>query len=164
MLKAPFFLALFYIFKSNYFNLKSYVFILLFILGMTISCHSTKSLSQNKNKTILTSDTLSIANEELDYEIIIIDPGFSSWFNTNSRPRSYYSLPFLEARNRVWVAEWNSRVNSASFTNQNSLYEMSIDYNNFTNYGFEVNYMLYNYLVYFQLNYNQRLGVFNARM
>ena len=32
------------------------------------------------------------------------------------------------------------------------------------NYGYEVNYMLYNYLVYFQLKNNQKLGGFSPRI
>ncbi|MGK4568763.1 DUF6146 family protein [Flavobacterium sp. 3HN19-14] len=52
-------------------------------------------------------DTIHIENEKLEYDIIIIDPGFSSWFNSNAKPRNYYSQSYLESRNRVWVTEWN---------------------------------------------------------
>ena len=38
------------------------------------------------------------------------------------------------------------------------MYQMRIDYDQNINYGYEVNYLLYNYLVYFQLSNNQRLG------
>jgi hypothetical protein len=47
--------------------------------------------------------------------------------------------------------------------NQN-LYEMRIDYENNINYGYEVNYLIFNYLVYFQLTYNQQLGSFIPRI
>lgn len=93
----------------------------------------------------------------------ILDGGFASWFNTNARPRDFYSQTYLEARNRVWVLEWNVRANSPMNYN-NNLYEMQIDYNSYTDYGYEVNYMLYNYLVYFQQKFNQKLGVFSARL
>ena len=39
-----------------------------------------------------------------------------------------------------------------------NLYEMTIDYNPTTRYGYEVNYLIYNYLVYFQNVYNQKLN------
>ena len=142
--------------------MKQYVSILLFIIGITISCNSTKNFSQ-KEEPKLASDTITIANEEIEYEITIIDGGFASWFNTNARPRDFYSQTYLEARNRVWVLEWNIRANSPMNYNSN-LYEMQIDYNSYTDYGYEVNYMLYNYLVYFQQKFNQKLGVFSARL
>ena len=44
------------------------------------------------------------------------------------------------------------------------LYEMQIDYQNNINYGYEVNYILYNYFVYFQQKYKQKLGGFEPRL
>jgi len=41
---------------------------------------------------------------------------------------------------------------------------MSIDYQNNIDYGYEVNYMLFNYLSYFQLTNNIRLGGFAPRI
>lgn len=142
--------------------MKLYISILLCIIGITISCNSTKNFSTNEDPKLV-SDTVTIANDEIEYEITIIDGGFTSWFNTNSRPRSFYSQTYLEARNRVWVLEWNIRANSPMNYNSN-LYEMQIDYNSYTDYGYEVNYMLYNYLLYFQQRHNQKLGVFSARL
>ena len=37
------------------------------------------------------NDTVRIANDELEYEVIIIDPGFSTWLNSTALPRNYYS-------------------------------------------------------------------------
>jgi hypothetical protein len=142
--------------------MRLYISIIVCIIGITISCNSTKNFSTNEDPKLV-SDTVTIANEEIEYEITIIDGGFTSWFNTNSRPRSFYSQTYLEARSRVWVLEWNIRANSPMNYNSN-LYEMQIDYNSYTDYGYEVNYMLYNYLLYFQQRHNQKLGVFSARL
>ena len=38
------------------------------------------------------------------------------------------------------------------------------NYESTINYGFELNYMLYNYLVYFQMTNKQQLGGFPARI
>ena len=91
--------------------------------------------------------------------MIIIDPGFSSWLAKNAKPRGFYSLNFLENRNQTYVIEWNSRVNLIQGNNRN-IYEMRIDYEPFTHYGYEVNYLLYNYFIYFQITNNQKLGGF----
>lgn len=127
-----------------------------FILAIILGC-STSNTSQNKKFSSdvksVENDTVKIANEELEYEIIIIDPGFNSWFLSYARPRNYYSQNYLEARNRDWVIGWNN-----AFTQGNRLIEMSIDYNSTIDYGYEVNYMLFNYLTYFQLTNKIKLG------
>jgi hypothetical protein len=46
-------------------------------------------------------DTISIANEETEYEIIIIEPGFSLFINSIARPREYYSQSYLENKNVI---------------------------------------------------------------
>ena len=47
-------------------------------------------------------------------------------------------------RNQSWVMQWNQNVVSGI---RKDLFEMSINYNNSTDYGYEVNYLLYNYLL-----------------
>ena len=69
----------------------------------------------------------------------------------------------MEARNIIWVLEWNRRFQLPNQYNRD-LYEMRIDYDTSTNYGYEVNYMLYNYLIYFQLTYKQQLGGYSPRI
>lgn len=141
---------------KTYFILFALVFIILF------SCNSSNQMVTS-DKPRLESDTIRIANDEIEYEVIIIDPGFTSWFNSYARPRNYYSQSYLEARNQFWVMEWNRRANLPTQYNAN-LYEMPINYNNNTDYGYEVNYMIYNYMVYFQITNKQQLGSFPARL
>lgn len=140
--------------------MKKYLFIGSILISLVFSCQSNKNFSTENNQK-LTSDTIRISNEELDYEVIIIDGGFTTWFNSFARPRSFYTLEFLESRNRFWVLEWNNRARNPRLMN---LYDMPINYDSTINYGFEVNYMLYNYLVYFQITNKQQLGGFPARI
>lgn len=136
--------------------------ILLFLLVSIIGCNANKDFvkkSDPNNEMI--GDTVRIANDDLGYEIIVIDPGFNSWMMTNSRPRGYYSQSYLENRNRSWVLGWNDRARSPR---TGDMHLMTIDYQNGINYGYEVNYLLYNYLTYFQLKNNIRLGGFVPRI
>jgi len=128
------------------------------VLAFLIGCSSTKNGIPSDKKTVTTnvSDTLRIANEELEYEVIIIEPGFNSWLASSARPRGYYSENFLESRNQLFVQEWNNRVMQPQRFNPN-LYEMQINYERDTHYGYEVNYLIYNYFIYFQLQYKQQL-------
>ncbi|WPR71253.1 DUF6146 family protein [Flavobacterium sp. NG2] len=131
---------------------------LLFILFIIviISCTSSKALVKNKNTTASPSDTIRIANEELEYEVIIIDPGFNTWLNSRAFPRGYHTQAYLENKNLFYITEWNNRVMQPQRYNSR-LYEMTIDYDPHINYGYEVNYLIYNYMIYFQNTYKQKL-------
>lgn len=143
--------------------MKQHICIILLVFGLLFSCNSSTKFAAINNKPKLETDTVRIANDEIEYEVVIIDIGFSSWFNSYAKPRGYYTENYLRDRNIVWTREWNRRVLLPLQYNPN-LYEMRIDYDANTNYGYEVNYMIYNYLVYFQLTYKQPLGVFNPQL
>ena len=137
--------------------MKSFLYILL-VCGLLIGCNSTKTINSKQDTVnVVENDTVSIVNEDLEYEIIIIEPGFNTWLASTAKPEGYYSQSYLENKNRFYVQEWNSRVLQPNRYNP-SLYEMQIDYRNGIDYGYEVNYKLYNYFVYFQLTHKQRLG------
>ena len=128
------------------------------------SCNSSKKItSTSEEVNVSEQDTVRIANDELEYEIIIIEPGFNVWLITTARPEGYYSQSFLESRNVQYVAEWNRRVlNSTQF--DPNLYELQIDYRQGTDYGYDVNYKLYNYFIYFQRRYKQKLAGYVPRI
>ena len=129
------------------------------------ACSTSKNIAHNKvtSSQPKASDTIRIANKELEYEVIIIDPGFNYWLNSQAKPRNFYSQSYLEGKNRVYVAEWNNRVLQYNRYNPN-LYEMNIDYFPGIDYGYEVNYLLYNYLIYFQIKNKQQLAGFVPRL
>jgi len=143
--------------------MKSAIFILLFCVGL-FSCKTPqKTLVSTNSETVTSQDTVRIANDDLEYEILIIEPGFNSWVMGRAKPEGYYSQSFLENRNRLYVSEWNNRVLQPQRYNP-SLYEMQIDYNPTIDYGYEVNYKLYYYFIYFQINYKQQLTGFIPRI
>ena len=156
-LNSPRQLLLFSTFISNFMSMKK-LLILVLILAFLIGCNASKNTATNSKESANSekSDTLKIANEELEYEVIIIEPGFNGWLASTARPRGYYSESYLESRNQLYVQEWNSRVMQPSRYDPN-LYEMRIDYDRQTRYGYEVNYLLYHYFMYFQSRYKQRL-------
>lgn len=142
--------------------MKTYIITILASLAISFSCKSQTTISEtvktDETDVATANDTVRIANEELEYEIVIIDPGFNTWLASRAQPRGYYSQTHLETKNKFWVVEWNIR--SRQPQQYGDLYLMEIDYRPGIDYGYEVNYMLYNYLVYFQLTNNQRLGGF----
>jgi len=117
------------------------------------SCNSPKQTVSTKEAMETPADTIRIANEELEYEILIIEPGFYNWLSTQY-PRGYYGQEYLERKNLQWVMEWNRRVMNFQKYSPN-LYQLEINYQSNIDYGYEVNYLLFNYFVYFQQTYNQ---------
>jgi hypothetical protein len=128
--------------------------LLLFSAGIFFwACGSSpikKDISQKEKPVI-------IANDSLEYQIIIFDIGFNTFLNSVAQPESYYSQNYLEIRNRTWVLSWNNRVmNPGSF--DNNIYENIIDYQANIDYGYEVNYKLFNYFLFAQQKYRMNLG------
>lgn len=128
---------------------------LLFICTIGILLYSCGS--SNLNKTTEIEEPVVIANDSLEYEIIIIDPGFTAFLNGIAQPEGFYSQNYLEARNRAWVITWNQRFLNPYQFNAN-IYENMIDYEQNIDYGYEVNYKLFNYFLFAQQKYNMDLG------
>lgn len=101
------------------------------------------------------NDTIRIANDSLEYEIIIIEPGFNSWLVSQPQ-KGFYGQSYLETKNRLFVSDYNNRVLQFNRYSRN-LYSEQINYDPTIDYGYDVNYMLYNYFIYFQEKFNQKL-------
>ena len=150
---------------------------LLFVALITVSsCTGTKKAADisdkeqvdisDKEKMAFTQqegDTVRIASDSTEYEIIIIEPGFYTWLQSIARPEGYYSQTYLENRNQILVINWNQRA-LQPLRYGGDLYQMQINYDVNIDYGYEVNYKLYNYFIYFQRKYNQRLGPWLPRL
>ncbi|WP_293892688.1 DUF6146 family protein [Flavobacterium sp.] len=132
----------------------------LLLIVLLASCHFDKNIA-SKAKTPdskISKDVVRIANDSLEYEVIIMDSGFSSWIAGRAKPRGFYSESYLESKNQQYVSEWNNRVLQPE--RYRNLYEMQINYDRNIHYGYEVNYLIYNYMVYFQITNNQQLAGF----
>lgn len=136
-------------------------------LAAATGCSTTGSTATDPREQTLfeqvEADSVTIADAESNYEIVIIEPGFYNWLVSIAKPEGYYSQTFLENRNAIYVMNWNNRVLDPASFNPN-LYELQIDYDPAIDYGYEVNYKLYNFFIYFQRKYNQRLGPWMPRI
>ncbi len=133
-----------------------YISIALIVFITFYACGTSpiKNNSQTKEEPVV------IKNDSLEYEIIIIDPGFTAYLNSIARPVGFYSQNFLENRNRMMVPIWNNRALNPTQFNPN-IYENQIDYSPHINYGYDVNYKLFNYFMFAQQKYRMRLGSFS---
>jgi len=135
--------------------MKFYKYFLITFLFIFL-CNNCKSLL-SKNLNISQEEPVVIANDSLAYEIIIIDPGFTNFLNAISQPEGFYSQKYLESRNKIWVLTWNQRARKPLQFNP-TIYENIIDYQPTINYGYEVNYKLFNYFLFAQKKYKINLG------
>lgn len=132
-------------------QLKSYLYLITFTF-FVVSCGSYPT----KNNTTVKEQPVVIANEALQYEVIIIDQGFTSYLNTVARPIEYYSESYLKNKNRVYINVWNSRASNPQRFNS-SIYENVIDYQPNLDYGLEVNYKLFWYFKFAENKYKIKL-------
>lgn len=132
------------------------------ILGLVIySCSSTRGkgeVNEQVPQNEAVNDTVRIANDSLEYEIIIIDPGYSYFLNAIAKPEGYYSQSYLENKNKFLVSDYNQRVREP-FRYDPDIYTQEINYDPNIDYGYEVNYKLYNYFVYLAREHNQQFSV-----
>ncbi|WP_289045752.1 DUF6146 family protein [uncultured Olleya sp.] len=135
--------------------MKNTLFVITIIL-IAFSCGTPKHITNTDKGVAQVGDTITLSSQETEYDIIIIEPGFNAWLNSIAQPEGYYSQQYLENKNLFYVNEWNSRVRQPQRFSP-SLYELNIDYQSNIDYGYEVNYKLYNYFVYFQNRYKQNL-------
>ncbi len=130
----------------------SYSIMFCIVSILVYACGTSAKTLESKTK----EEPVVIANDSLEYEIIIIDPGFNYYLNSIAFPEGYHSQNFLEVRNRQYVAIWNIRVNNPTRFNPN-VYENIIAYDPNIDYGYEVNYKLFNYFEFAQRKYRMRL-------
>ena len=95
---------------------------LLIALLVVYGCASTQNDStSNMQASTSGNDTVRIANDSLEYEIIIIEPGFNTFLNSIAKPEGYYSQNYLENKNRFLVVDYNFSSHIVS----NCLFEIS---------------------------------------
>ena len=132
------------------------IVILIILIVSCKSYNSSQTINNGNDSLLVENDTVYINSDEYDYEIIIIEPGFNAWLAGTARPRGFHTQSWLEDRNVFLVQAWNQR-NLQPHVYDPNLYQLRIDYDSRTDYGYEINYKLYNYFLYFQLKYKQQL-------
>ena len=89
--------------------------------------------------------------DSTEYELIITETGFQSWFVTNRKPKWYHSHTYYSSQNRLYTQTWNSRVSNPAYGKP---YDLPINYNIKTNYPFDLDYKLYWYFRFMEHKYN----------
>lgn len=118
-------------------------------INRTGKAHQVEVVKDNKDST--------------EYELIIFDPGFESWFEKNRKPMWYYTNDYLAAWNRQYVTAWNEKARNpllVSHTGDNPFMN-EIDYRPGINYGLELNHKLYHYFKYIEATWGSFMSFGN---
>ena len=110
--------------------------IILSIVAFVVSCSTSKKTIEVNHKQV---------KDSVEYELIIFDAGFDSWFVIRDNEAMKKSEEYYKIKNQFYVIEWNIRYHRGS-----SLYDCYIDYEPHIDYGFDLNYKLYMYFKYFE--------------
>lgn len=128
--------------------MKSLRYMMLFSLVCSACAPSFTSSSRDR-----TQPNIVQPENETEYEVMIIDPDFDRWFQTNGRPVGFYSAQYYEQKNRQYVASWNEKVGRFG---GNSPFQNIINYDYSEDYGVELNYQLFWYFKYIENSYGRR--------
>lgn len=83
--------------------------------------------------------------DSVEYELIVFDPGFETWYTLQNSPARYRSQEYYEGWNQQYVSEWNYL---ATQPRRRSFFESIIGYEPGVDYGFELNQKLFYYFQY----------------
>ena len=124
------------------------------VLLFVIACSSTKDVESIKEIKAQGSE------DSTEYELVVFDPGFTSWFATNRKPKWYHSHNFYKNWNKIYVNEWNYRVTNFKYQEP---YDFMINYDPQVDYGLDVDYELYWWFKFMEDKYHIKLATFEGR-
>ncbi len=120
-----------------------FIFFILFLV-LIIACTSNKELS-------VQDIDPEVDNDSISYELIVLDPGFETWFITHRKPSWFYSQGYYENWNQKYVSAWN--YNHLGYRHK-QLMSCYIDYDPQIDYGVDLNHKLFYYFQYVENELN----------
>jgi len=99
-------------------------------------------VSANRMQTMPDKNLIDIKQNEDQYEVVVLDPGFDSWFATTWSPAKDHNVEYYAQWNQRYVNAWNYKATQPLTA---PLFENIIQYDPTIDYGIEVERKLYYY-------------------
>lgn len=96
-------------------------------------------------KELIIEENTDNPEDSVTYELIVLDPGFESWYELHSSPAKDHTQSYYESWNQRYVNAWNYQRMGYRYA---QLIEGNIDYEPNIDYGFELNRKLFYYFMY----------------
>ncbi|MBN1113148.1 MAG: hypothetical protein JXA53_09585 [Bacteroidales bacterium] len=109
------------------------------VFSFIISFVCIAGFSQKKENVIKIDSTKTL------YELIVIDPGFDSWYELKKSPANYKMEEYYKHWNQRYSIEWN-----ILFRRGDKNVDSDIDYRIDIDYGFEFQHKLYFYFKFWE--------------
>ena len=113
--------------------------IIVFLLVVMGACASQKDIVNN------TPTNQVAVKDSTEYELIVLDPPFETWYLTNYSPAKDHSNEYYHSWNIQYVSDWNYHYRLGHFP---GVFENYIDYDYNVDYGIDLNRKLYYYFRY----------------
>ena len=112
-----------------------------FMLVLLCACSSQKEFVKIAPK----KDVAVNVKDSSEYELLVIDPQFETWFMTNYSSAKEHSNEYYQSWNNQYVTDWNYHYMAG---HNSRVFENYIDWDDSVNYGIELNRKLYYYFRY----------------
>jgi hypothetical protein len=99
----------------------------------------------NKRELVIQEHEADTQEDSVTYELIVLDPGFESWFLIHATPAKNHTQSYYEGWNQRYVNAWNYQHVGYRYA---QVIEGNIDYYPDIDYGFELNHKLFYYFMY----------------
>ena len=109
------------------------IFVACILLGCTTSNRMLKVQDEN---------LIDITQNEEEYSLIVLDPGFDTWFITTWSPAKDRSKEYYALWNQRYVTEWNYK---AARPHSSKFFDSMIHYDPTLDYGMDIERKLYYY-------------------
>jgi len=119
-----------------------------FMACIIMACSSAREASKTSAKLAQSS------NDSTEYELIIIDARFDTWYSLNYSPAKDRFNEYYRSKNLVAVINWNDYYRNGRY---GKVIDSYIDYQPSVDYGIEVNRKLYWYFQYIVESYEINL-------
>jgi hypothetical protein len=116
--------------------------------------------SCSSNKPLVRIEGEEQKSDSTEYELVVSEPGFESWFVTHRKPVWFHEESYYKQFNQLYTNEWNNRVRGIE--NDYPFNEL-IDYNKINQYGIELEHKLYWYYKFMMDKYDFKLLVTDHR-
>lgn len=122
------------------------ILILIAAVSLMIACSGPKgTVKIEPSGSKIAQNGSVIKNDSLEYELVVLDPGFESWYLLQDSPANYRSQQYYEGWNFQYVTAWNSL---ATLPGRRSFFQTIIGYEPNVDYGFKLNHKLFYYFQY----------------
>jgi len=110
------------------------------------ACHTSNRMLAVKDENLI-----DIKQDEEEYELLVLDPGFETWFQATWGPAKDRSLSYYKSWNQRYVIEWNYKARQPHTFD---LFDNTIQYDPNINYGLPVERKLFYYFRWVETQLN----------